>query len=119
MPAARRRDGTCMFAIVSQSVPAVQSAPTSPLYQLAVLMGRNMRAWKRHPIMLIGEAVQYVFLAFFVGGMYFDVSDSAERGVFDRAAAGFFIIVTVAFTCASLLQAQFRTADRLAVHHLA
>ena len=79
----------------------LQSAPTSPFYQLAVLMGRNLRAWKRHPIMLIGEGVQYVFLAFFVGGMYFDVSASAERGIFDRAAAGFFILVTVAFTCVS------------------
>lgn len=66
--------------------------------QLAALCGRQLRAWKRHPVLLMGEAVQYIFLAFFIGGMYFDISDSADRGTFDRSASGFFILATIVFT---------------------
>lgn len=34
----------------------------------------------------------------FAGGMYFDVSNEAANGEFSRAAATFFLLVTVSFT---------------------
>ena len=48
--------------------------------------------------MLVGEAGQYLVLALFVGGMYFDVPSGTGTGVFDRSAAMFFVVVTAAFT---------------------
>ena len=76
----------------------MQSSKANPFKQLYVLCGRQLRAWRRHPIMLMGEGVQYIFLALFIGGMYFDVSSDAQNGTFDRAAALFFILATIAFT---------------------
>lgn len=31
------------------------------------LIRRNLRAWRRHPMMLVGEGIQYTFLSLFVG----------------------------------------------------
>jgi uncharacterized membrane protein YraQ (UPF0718 family) len=45
----------------------MQSAPVGVLKQMWHLSARNLRAWQRHPVMLVGEAVQYIFLGAFVG----------------------------------------------------
>jgi hypothetical protein len=45
----------------------VQEAPTNFLKQLYILEGRYLRAWKRHPMMLVGEGIQYMFFALFIG----------------------------------------------------
>jgi hypothetical protein len=75
----------------------LQDRLAPPLKQLRVLCGRQVHKWRRSPVMLIGEGVQYLFLGAFVGGMYFDVSSKVGSGVFDRTVAGFFIVATIAF----------------------
>lgn len=45
----------------------MQGPPTNILAQMMCLCGRFIRAWQRHPIMLVGEAVQYLFMGAFIG----------------------------------------------------
>ena len=47
----------------------LQGAPANVFKQMWHLSARNVRAWKRHPVMLVGEAVQYIFLALFIGAL--------------------------------------------------
>jgi uncharacterized membrane protein YraQ (UPF0718 family) len=47
----------------------MQGAPASVFKQVWHLCARNVRAWKRHPVMLVGEAVQYIFFGLFIGAL--------------------------------------------------
>lgn len=45
----------------------VQGPQANMFVQMWYLIMRVLRQWKRHPIMLVGEAVQYIFIGAFVG----------------------------------------------------
>lgn len=51
----------------TQDVAYMQAPQSSVFAQMYYLILRVLRQWKRHPIMLIGEAVQYIFIGAFVG----------------------------------------------------
>jgi ABC-type multidrug transport system ATPase subunit/ABC-type multidrug transport system permease subunit len=68
------------------------------LYQVWVLSHRMLKMWIRNPIMLISEASQYIFMALFVGLMYFQLNNSVETGVSDRAASMWFAMAVLSFT---------------------
>ena len=53
--------------VVRETASAVQESIAPWWSQLRTMMGRNLRAWRRHPVMLLGEAVQYIFFGLFVG----------------------------------------------------
>ncbi|PSC69816.1 ATP-binding cassette sub-family G member 2 [Micractinium conductrix] len=67
-------------------------------FQTAVLSVRMLRNWGRNPMMLAAEAVQYLFLALFVGLVYLQLSDSVETGVPDRLSSLWFVLAILSFT---------------------
>ena len=65
--------GTCnkcwQVGNVDWWVTWVQGPQASVLAQMFYLVQRVLRQWRRHPIMLIGEAVQYIFIGAYVGAL--------------------------------------------------
>jgi ABC-type multidrug transport system ATPase subunit len=72
--------------------------PTSRFTQIRILSLRVLRQWLRDPGMLESEAIQYIFIALFIGGMYFNVDDSLDGGVYNRTASLFFLLSVMIFT---------------------
>ena len=71
---------------------------TSLLVQTRVLCVRNFRQWIRDPAMFESELLQYIFLALFIGGMYFNLKVDLASGVFNRTAAIFILLSVLIFT---------------------
>lgn len=67
-------------------------------FQIGVLSLRMLRNWGRNPMMLAAEAVQYLFLAVFVGLVYLRLSDSVATGVPDRLSSLWFMLAVLSFT---------------------
>lgn len=77
----------------------VAEAPKAPFhYQMYVLAVRMWRNWFRSPMMLVAEAMQYTFLALFVGLVYLRLTDSVDTGVSDRLASFWFALASLSFT---------------------
>lgn len=72
--------------------------PTSTTNQVYLLTLRAARQWIRNPEMLISELIQYIFIALFIGGMYFQVDNSLVGGVYNRTSALFFLLSVMIFT---------------------
>lgn len=77
---------------------AVSDCPTSTWTQVKLLVVRDWKQWFRDPGMLISELFQYIFLALFLGGMYYDTDTELESGVYNRTASLFFILSILVFT---------------------
>lgn len=78
--------------------PCGQAYPTSRLTQVRILSARVMRQWLRDPAMFESEAIQYIFIALFIGGMYFGVDDTSDGGVYNRTSSFFFLLSVMIFT---------------------
>ncbi|PNW84101.1 hypothetical protein CHLRE_04g220850v5 [Chlamydomonas reinhardtii] len=78
------------------------SEPAAPLvptwFQVSVLMARVWRTWIRSPVMLASELVQYVFVALFIGLMYYKFNDVLGEGDFNRQACIWFSFAVLCFT---------------------
>jgi ABC-type multidrug transport system ATPase subunit len=72
--------------------------PTSRFTQIRILSARVLRQWLRDPGMFESEAIQYIFIALFIGGMYFDVDDTLDGGVYNRTSSLFFLLSVMIFT---------------------
>lgn len=75
-----------------------QRPTTSLLHQAQVLALRNARQWLRDPAMFASELLQYIFLALFIGGMYYNLDTSLAAGVFNRTAGIFILLSVLIFT---------------------
>lgn len=73
-------------------------AQTSFIHQTKILAIRHARQWIRDPAMFSSELLQYIFIALFLGGMYYDISLELAEGVFNRTSAMFFILSVLVFT---------------------
>ena len=72
--------------------------PTSFITQVSVLTKRAARQWVRDPGMFVSELIQYIFIALFVGGMYYQLDLTAIAGSYNRIASLFFILAVLIFT---------------------
>lgn len=71
---------------------------TSFIHQSKILTIRSWRQWLRDPGMFMSELVQYSFLGFFLGGLYYNVNLKLESGVYDRTFSLFFLLAVLIFT---------------------
>jgi len=95
MAAVTEEDASSVFTTNRQQSTSFK---TSLLLQTRVLCVRNFRQWIRDPAMFASELVQYIFLALFIGGMYFDLKVDLASGVFNRSAAIFILLSVLIFT---------------------
>lgn len=72
--------------------------PTSRALQTSILVQRSLKQWIRDPSMLISELIQYIFIALFIGGMYYQIDSSLIDGVYNRTASLFFLLAILIFT---------------------
>jgi ATP-binding cassette, subfamily G (WHITE), eye pigment precursor transporter len=84
--------------VVKTSTAPQQSPKSNFLHQTWVLTVRNARQWIRDPAMFMSEIVQYIFLALFLGGMYFNLQFDLASGVWNRTAGLFIILSVLIFT---------------------
>ena len=85
--------------VVFKTSSTLQQSPKSTfLHQTWVLTVRNTRQWIRDPAMFMSELVQYIFLALFLGGMYFNLQFDLASGVWNRTAGLFIILSVLIFT---------------------
>lgn len=86
------------FPAQSLSGPAVHDSWLTPFhFQFRLLWRRSLQQWIRDPIILMSELVQYVLFGLLIGVLYYNVSDGAVNGTFDRTSAFFFILTTICF----------------------
>eukprot|EP01023_Acetabularia_acetabulum_P062510 TRINITY_DN7702_c0_g2_i1.p1 TRINITY_DN7702_c0_g2~~TRINITY_DN7702_c0_g2_i1.p1 ORF type:complete len:430 (+),score=68.78 TRINITY_DN7702_c0_g2_i1:116-1405(+) len=86
-----------MVECFADDVSDAKSRP-SWVSQTGTLFSRNLKNWWRNPLMFWAEFTQYAFMAVFSGLMYLQISDSFSKGVNDRFASLFFLLITIAFT---------------------
>lgn len=72
--------------------------PTSFSFQTYVLAVRFFKQWLRDPLMFEAELSQYIFMAVFLGSIYFQLGNGAEDGSFDRISALFLNLTILVFT---------------------
>lgn len=90
--------GSTSPALQAGSTVSQQRPTTSLLHQASVLALRNYRQWIRDPAMFASELLQYIFLALFIGGMYYNLNTSLATGVFNRTAGIFILLSVLIFT---------------------
>ncbi|XP_072050764.1 broad substrate specificity ATP-binding cassette transporter ABCG2-like isoform X2 [Amphiura filiformis] len=79
--------------------PVIHQAiyPTSSFIQYIYLCYRNARNVLRNPRVSSGQLLVTTFFALIVGGIYFDLDESATAGIQNRVGAFFFIAMNMIF----------------------
>ncbi|GBG29729.1 ABC transporter G family member 8 [Hondaea fermentalgiana] len=103
---ARAYDSSAVAMTHSQILTARAEADTDEtvvlhmtpwIFQFKLLCIRNFQQWIRNPLILISELSQYIIFGLLIGALYYDISDEASAGLFDRTAAIFFVLTTICF----------------------
>ena len=104
--AVRRAPAVTTTRLTRQSLPS-SSLPrtkyTAPFHrQVGFLVRRHLQKILRHPFVTISSLMGYLFMAVFIGVVFYD-TDVDSGGIQDRMGSHFFIIMYMALTCLTVI----------------
>ncbi len=94
----------CLPVVLTTLAPLNQDTPPAKhdrvpfLQQVNILTVRAFRQVFRDPGIFLSELIQYLFVGLFIGGMYHNLNNNVQTGVFDRCSSMFFILAILVFT---------------------